>query len=210
MAIPEVLPANFHHRRVRWAPLWLRSWRPAGRCPPEIPTANLPVNLCGNSSFQKHFTKPALWPRREERHHQTTLLPPLTVQDSAVECILKEITSVSHRIEGLDSTISALAAVTKSIRLDIAGSQNRVTDLEQRVTTVVGCLNVMPDGKQELLFLRRKVIDLEDRSCRKTACFFGFPELLEELSVAALLRKALPTIKGLTFDPHWNFSERTT
>ncbi|KAJ1105734.1 hypothetical protein NDU88_003139 [Pleurodeles waltl] len=85
-------------------------------------------------------------------------------QDYAVE--------VGCRIEGLDSNISALAAETKSIHLDTVGFQNRVTDLEHRITTVEAHLNVIPDGNQELLFLRSKVIDLEDRSRRNNAHFF--------------------------------------
>ncbi|KAJ1191147.1 hypothetical protein NDU88_000463 [Pleurodeles waltl] len=69
-----------------------------------------------------------------------------SVQDSAVELILQGITVEGCRIEGLDSNISALAAETRSIRLGIAGFQNRVRDLEQHVTTVEGHLNAVPNG----------------------------------------------------------------
>ncbi|KAJ1211096.1 hypothetical protein NDU88_006457 [Pleurodeles waltl] len=78
--------------------------------------------------------------------------------------ILQEITAVGHQREGMDSTISTLAAETKSIRLDIAGFQSKVSDLEQRVIAVEDQLNTVPKRDQELLFLCSKLSDLEDRS----------------------------------------------
>ncbi|KAJ1122517.1 hypothetical protein NDU88_001003 [Pleurodeles waltl] len=57
-------------------------------------------------------------------------------QDTNMEQILHKITAVGHRIEGLDTTISALAAETKSIHQDIAGFQNRVEGVEQNMLLV--------------------------------------------------------------------------
>ncbi|KAJ1123154.1 hypothetical protein NDU88_001627 [Pleurodeles waltl] len=83
--------------------------------------------------------------------------------------ILQEITAVGCRLEGMDSTISALAAETKSMRLNKAGFQSRFSDLEQRVVAVEDHLNTAPDRDQELLFLHSKLVDLEDRSHRQPA-----------------------------------------
>ncbi|KAJ1132321.1 hypothetical protein NDU88_010645 [Pleurodeles waltl] len=77
---------------------------------------------------------------------------------------VRGITCRAQLLEGMDSTISALAAETKSVHLDIAGFQSRMKGLEQRVTTMEDHLNTMPERDQELLFLRSKLIDFEDRS----------------------------------------------
>ncbi|KAJ1213294.1 hypothetical protein NDU88_000932 [Pleurodeles waltl] len=122
-----------------------------------------------------------------------------------MEQILQEITAVGCRTEGLDTTISALADDTKSLRQDIMAFQNTVTGLEQRVTIVEDHLNMMPDSGQERLSLCGKVTDLEDRSRRNNAHFFRFSGYLEETSVATFLRKSLPEITGLTFDPSLEF-----
>ncbi|KAJ1205507.1 hypothetical protein NDU88_000941 [Pleurodeles waltl] len=128
-----------------------------------------------------------------------------SVQDTTMECILQEVTAVGRRLEGLDSNISALMAETKSIHLDIAEFQNHVTDLEQRVLTMEGHLNIVKNRDQELLCLSSKMCDLEDRSCRDNACFFGFPEQMEWTDVIAFLCNILPVLPGLTFDPLLEF-----
>ncbi|KAJ1151063.1 hypothetical protein NDU88_003850 [Pleurodeles waltl] len=99
-------------------------------------------------------------------------------QEMTMERILKENTSVGRHIEGMDSAIS-LTAETKSMRLDIANFQSHVTGLEQRVAIMEDHLNTGQDRDQELLYLHSKLVDLEDRSCRNTVCFLGFPKLLE-------------------------------
>ncbi|KAJ1157581.1 hypothetical protein NDU88_010287 [Pleurodeles waltl] len=79
----------------------------------------------------------------------------------------------------MDFAISSLATDKKSIRLDIAGFQPRVSGLEQRVATVEDHLNTTPDCDQELWYLHIKLIDLEDRSRRDNVRFFTFPEQIE-------------------------------
>ncbi|KAJ1150923.1 hypothetical protein NDU88_003710 [Pleurodeles waltl] len=96
-------------------------------------------------------------------------------QDTAMDCILQEITAVGRRLGGMDFTICTLAAETKAICLDIAGFEPRVMGLEQRVTLMEDHLNTVPDRDQELLNLHIKLIDLEDRSHRDKVHFFGFP-----------------------------------
>ncbi|KAJ1157109.1 hypothetical protein NDU88_009824 [Pleurodeles waltl] len=103
----------------------------------------------------------------------------IPAQEETMDGILQEITAVGHRLEGMDSTISSLAKETKSIRLDIAGFQTRVSGLEQWVATVKDHLNTIPDHDQELLYVCGKCIDLADRSRRDNVRFFGFPEQIE-------------------------------
>ncbi|KAJ1217469.1 hypothetical protein NDU88_005063 [Pleurodeles waltl] len=57
-------------------------------------------------------------------------------QGATMDRILQEILAVGRRLEGMDSMMTFLTEDTKSMRLDIAGFQSRVTTLEQRVTTV--------------------------------------------------------------------------
>ncbi|KAJ1089776.1 hypothetical protein NDU88_002921 [Pleurodeles waltl] len=130
-------------------------------------------------------------------------------QDATIERILHEITVVGRRIEGLGTTISALAAENKSIRQHIAGFQNRVTGLEHCVTLVEDHLNVLPDCGLELLSLHSKVIDLEDKSCRNNALFFGFTEQLEEAGVAMFSARFSPRSPGSYSNHPWSSSERT-
>ncbi|KAJ1208749.1 hypothetical protein NDU88_004132 [Pleurodeles waltl] len=122
------------------------------------------------------------------------------VQDTAMDMILLEI-----RV--MDSTICTIAAKTKSIGLDIAGFQARVTGLEQRMTKMVDHFKTIPDRDQELLHLRSMLIDLEERSLRDNVHFFGFPEQSEGTDVQDFFQSILPTIPGLTFDPPVGISE---
>ncbi|KAJ1154312.1 hypothetical protein NDU88_007065 [Pleurodeles waltl] len=103
--------------------------------------------------------------------------------ETTMDRILQKITAVGHRLEGMNSNISALTAETKSIRTDIAGFQNRVTDLEHHISAVEYSFNTLPDRDQKLLFFHSKIVDLEDRSCKDNVRFFGFQEHVEGLDV---------------------------
>ncbi|KAJ1155757.1 hypothetical protein NDU88_008486 [Pleurodeles waltl] len=96
------------------------------------------------------------------RHHTMTD----SVQESTMDCILQEISAVGRRLKGMDNAMASLTAETKSIRWDIAGFQSRVMGLEQQVTTVEAQVASSQDRDQELLYLRSKMTDLEDRSRR--------------------------------------------
>ncbi|KAJ1199241.1 hypothetical protein NDU88_003079 [Pleurodeles waltl] len=63
------------------------------------------------------------------------------VPKANMDRLLQKITAVRHRLEGMDSAIISLTAETKSMRLDIAGFQSRVTRLEDRVATVEDHIN---------------------------------------------------------------------
>ncbi|KAJ1163890.1 hypothetical protein NDU88_004342 [Pleurodeles waltl] len=105
----------------------------------------------------------------------------------------------------MDSAISSLITETKSIRLNIAGFETRVSGLEQQKATVDDHLNITLDRNKELLYLSSKLIDLEDRSCRDNVSLFGFPEQVEGTDIQTFLRTTLPTLMGLTFDPALEF-----
>ncbi|KAJ1088520.1 hypothetical protein NDU88_001677 [Pleurodeles waltl] len=73
----------------------------------------------------------------------------------------------------------SLTAETRSMRLDIAGFQSQVSGLDQRVTTVETQVASWTNSDQELLHLRSKLIDLEDRSRKNNVRLLGFLEGIE-------------------------------
>ncbi|KAJ1215984.1 hypothetical protein NDU88_003590 [Pleurodeles waltl] len=128
-----------------------------------------------------------------------------TSQGATMDRILQEISAMGSRLDGMDSIVASLTEDTKLMCLDIAGFQSRVTALEQRLTTVETQAALVPDRDQELLYLRSKVIDLEDRSRRDNIRFLGFPENIEGAGVQTFLKTTLPQVTGLTFDPPLEF-----
>ncbi|KAJ1091394.1 hypothetical protein NDU88_004520 [Pleurodeles waltl] len=58
---------------------------------------------------------------------------------------------------------------------------------------------------QELLYLRSKLTDLEDRSRRNNVRFLGFPEGIEGTDILSYLRDTLPELADITFDPPLEF-----
>ncbi|KAJ1139332.1 hypothetical protein NDU88_005707 [Pleurodeles waltl] len=58
---------------------------------------------------------------------------------------------------------------------------------------------------QDLLYLRSKITDLEDRSGRDNIRLFGFPENEEGPDVQAFLGSVLSKLTSLTFDPPLEF-----
>ncbi|KAJ1129779.1 hypothetical protein NDU88_008144 [Pleurodeles waltl] len=119
--------------------------------------------------------------------------------------ILQEISAIRRRIGGADAAINSLTMETKSMRSDIARFQSRVTGLEHLVLTLESHMNTVQDRDQDLLYLRSKITDLEDRSRRDNVRFFGFPENEESPDVHAFLRSVLPKLTALTFDPPLEF-----
>ncbi|KAJ1164020.1 hypothetical protein NDU88_004467 [Pleurodeles waltl] len=91
------------------------------------------------------------------------------------------------------------------MRLDIANFQSSVMGLEQCVTTMEDHLNTGQHRDQELLYLRSKLVDLEDRSRRNNVCFLGFPEQLEGTDIEDFLHKVLPTLTNKTLYPPLEF-----
>ncbi|KAJ1139207.1 hypothetical protein NDU88_005582 [Pleurodeles waltl] len=101
--------------------------------------------------------------------------------------ILQEITAVIRRIEGMDASISSLTLETKSMGSDIAGFQSRVTGLEHRMGTLEAHMTIVQDMDQDLLYLRSKITDLEDRSRRENIRLFDFLENEEGSDVQAFV-----------------------
>ncbi|KAJ1146010.1 hypothetical protein NDU88_012292 [Pleurodeles waltl] len=142
-------------------------------------------------------SSPALMTEQPVQNHDTSD----TAQESTMDRILQEISAVGQRLEGMAS----LTAETKSIHLDIAGFQSRVLRLEQRVSLVEAHASSSRDQDQELLYLRSKVTDLEERSRRDNVRFLGFPGAIEGEDMHLFLREMLPKLTGITFDPPLEF-----
>ncbi|KAJ1090501.1 hypothetical protein NDU88_003633 [Pleurodeles waltl] len=173
----------------------------------------------GGRSSNKHLDKPARQLLFSEALRQTRTPSPAsqehrtnqsrimgdTSQGATMNSILQEISAVGRSIEGMDSMMTFLTEDTKSMRLDITGFQSQLTALEQRVTTVETQAVLASDRDQELLYLRSKFIDLEDKSSRDNAHFLGFPEDIEGADVQSFLKNTLPQLTGLTFDPPLEF-----
>ncbi|KAJ1150159.1 hypothetical protein NDU88_002956 [Pleurodeles waltl] len=126
-------------------------------------------------------------------------------QGATMDRILQEISAVSHKLEGMDNAMVTLTAETRSMRLDIAGFQSQMSGLDQRVTTVETQVASWTDRNLELLHLRSKLTDLEDRSRRNNVRLLGFPEGVEGADIFSYLRDILPKLTDITFDPPLEF-----
>ncbi|KAJ1117409.1 hypothetical protein NDU88_005609 [Pleurodeles waltl] len=136
---------------------------------------------------------------------------PITMSDkeqsTSMEWILQEITAVSHRIEGMDASITSLTLETKSMRSDIADFQSRVTGLEQRMGSLETQVTVSQDRDQDLLYLRSKLRDMDDRSRRDNILLLGIPENEEGTDMQAFLGSTVPKLTSLDFDPPLEFQQ---
>ncbi|KAJ1099702.1 hypothetical protein NDU88_004801 [Pleurodeles waltl] len=119
--------------------------------------------------------------------------------------ILQEISAVGRKLEGMDNAMVALTAETRSMRLEIAGFQSQISGLDHRVMTVETQVASWTDRDQELLYLRSKLTDLEDRSRRNNIRLLGFLEGIEGADILSYLRDTLPKLTDTTFDPPLEF-----
>ncbi|KAJ1103315.1 hypothetical protein NDU88_000742 [Pleurodeles waltl] len=126
-------------------------------------------------------------------------------QSITIERILQEITSVSRRIERVDASISSLTLETKSMRSDIAGFQTRVTGLEHRMESLETQMTTSRDRDQDLLYLRSKLTDLEDRRRRDNISLLGIPEHEEGTDMQTFLSSILPKLTSLDFNSPLEF-----
>ncbi|KAJ1115304.1 hypothetical protein NDU88_003530 [Pleurodeles waltl] len=124
----------------------------------------------GSKSSNKNSGKPARQLLFSEALLQSKVLPPApavlpptrhhvmvgSALESTMDRILQEISAVARRLEWLDSAMISWTADTKS----------RILGIEQRVTTIETQVASSQDRDQELLFLRSKMTDFEDRSQR--------------------------------------------
>ncbi|KAJ1165373.1 hypothetical protein NDU88_005801 [Pleurodeles waltl] len=105
----------------------------------------------------------------------------------------------------MDASITSLTLETKSMRSDIAGFQSRVTGLEQRMGSLETQINMSQEREQDLLHLRSKLTDMEDRSRRDNIRVLGIPENEEGSDMQAFLTSTLPKMISLDFDPPLEF-----
>ncbi|KAJ1174923.1 hypothetical protein NDU88_000214 [Pleurodeles waltl] len=105
----------------------------------------------------------------------------------------------------MDASITSLTLETKSMRSDIAGFQSRVTGLEQRMGSLETQINMSQEREQDLLHLRSKLTDMEDRSRRDNNRVLGIPENEEGSDIQAFLTSTLPKMISLDFDPPLEF-----
>ncbi|KAJ1198508.1 hypothetical protein NDU88_002348 [Pleurodeles waltl] len=77
----------------------------------------------------------------------------------------------------MDASITSLTLETKSMRAKIASFQSRVTGLEQRMGLVEAQTTMSRDRDQDLLYLRSKLTDMEDRSWRDNIRLHRIPKM---------------------------------
>ncbi|KAJ1107206.1 hypothetical protein NDU88_004599 [Pleurodeles waltl] len=177
---------------------------PAGK-PNNKPTGKPARHLLFSVSLhQKQPTSMAA-----ETHTPPPPIQPTTTSDkeqsTTMERTLHEITAVSHRIEGIDASISSLTLETKSMRLDIAGFQSRVTGLGHCMGSLETQMATSQDRDQDLPYLKSKLTDLEDRSQRDNIRLLGFPENEEGTEIQAFMSSNLFKLTSLNFDPPLEF-----
>ncbi|KAJ1154843.1 hypothetical protein NDU88_007586 [Pleurodeles waltl] len=176
-----------------------------------MPRGKVTGKPSGNPARQLLFSK-AL---RQQKHPPAKDSPPHphTITGNMEECpqgastdrILQEISVVGRKLEGMDSAMMALTAETRSMRLEIVGFQSQISRLDQRVTTVETQVASWTDNGQELMHLRSKLTDLEDRSRRNNIRLMGFLEGIEGTDLISSLRDTLPKLTDITFDPPLKF-----
>ncbi|KAJ1156166.1 hypothetical protein NDU88_008890 [Pleurodeles waltl] len=91
----------------------------------------------------------------------------------------------------MDLKITDLTLASSSIRADIAGFRETVTNLDQRLSAVEDHVAAIPDQEEELKSLRTKLTDLEDRSRRDNVRFFSIPEQKEGSDIKTFLSSLL-------------------
>ncbi|KAJ1112509.1 hypothetical protein NDU88_000773 [Pleurodeles waltl] len=152
----------------------------------------------------KHLTSTTTSPHRSSPPTGLTTMADKS-HPTTMDRILQEIPTVSRRIEGMDASITSLTLETKSMRSEIASFQSRVTGLEQRMGLVETQATVSRDRDQDLLYLRSKLTDMEDRSWRDNIRLHGIPENEEGTDMQAFLSSTLPKLTSLDFDPPIEF-----
>ncbi|KAJ1153296.1 hypothetical protein NDU88_006057 [Pleurodeles waltl] len=119
----------------------------------EMPFGKLP----GKSMRQLFFSETVSQPQPMSLTADTPGCSPAdtpvdSCSDTAMERILQEISAVDHHLEELDSKIMDLSADSKSIRADIVGFQDKVTQLDHCLTTVESRIVTLLDIDPELQF----------------------------------------------------------
>ncbi|KAJ1097218.1 hypothetical protein NDU88_002343 [Pleurodeles waltl] len=117
------------------------------------------------------------------------------VPDTTMDCILQEITALGHRLQGMNSNIAALTAEAKSIYTNIAGFQNRMTDLEHLISAAEERLK----GDENSSSSAAKSSTWRTEVTGTMYAFLAFRNVQRELDVKGFLENILPALTGLTF-----------
>ncbi|KAJ1156916.1 hypothetical protein NDU88_009633 [Pleurodeles waltl] len=168
--------------------------------------------MLGNKPNHKPTSKPsrkllfseALHHKRKTPTTTTTSTPSSSTESTIMsdkDRILQEITTFSCCIEGMDASITSLTLETKSMRSDITSFQSRVTGLEQCMGSLEVQATMSRDKDQDLLYLRSKLTDMEDRSRRDYIRLHGITENEEGPDIQAFLSSTLQKLTSLDFDP---------
>ncbi|KAJ1188973.1 hypothetical protein NDU88_005728 [Pleurodeles waltl] len=125
--------------------------------------------------------------------------------DTAMERIPQEISTVGRHLEAMDTKITDISADSNSIRADVAGFRDKVTDLDHHLHNIENRMAELPDHEPELQSLHNKLMDLENRNHKDNVCFFGLQEKTEGADMRAFLRD--PLSQASLFLPPRNFNE---
>ncbi|KAJ1214284.1 hypothetical protein NDU88_001907 [Pleurodeles waltl] len=170
------------------------------------PPGNTARQLLFSETLRQQKHPPVKDPKDPPPHsHTITGNMEESPQGASMDRILQEISAVGRKLEGMDSAMMALTAETRSMRLEIAGFQSQISGLDQRMATVETQVASCTDNGQELMHLRSKLTDLEDRSRRNNIRLMGFPEGMEGTDLTSFLRDTLPKLTDTTFDPPLEF-----
>ncbi|KAJ1091422.1 hypothetical protein NDU88_004548 [Pleurodeles waltl] len=164
------------------------------------PPGNTACQLLFSEALRQQKHPPVKDPKEPPPHcHTITGNMEESPQGASMDRILQEISAVGRKLEGMDS------AMTRSMRLEIAGFQSQISGLDQRVATVETQVASWTDNGQELMHLRSKLTDLEDRSRMNNIRLMGLPEGTEGTDLTSFLRDTLPKLTDITFDPPLEF-----
>ncbi|KAJ1188983.1 hypothetical protein NDU88_005737 [Pleurodeles waltl] len=173
------------HRRGTARPICWKLSR-AGRVleerqPTRIPPGDIGLSDTDSSSsmampsgkpFSKHsrqllFSEAIAQPKIMVAQQSSSNPAPVSADSRPLDAsdrILQEITAVGRCLEAMDLKITELSAASASIRKDMVCFSEKVTDLDQCFSTLEDHIGMLPEHDAELLSLRGKITDLEDRS----------------------------------------------
>ncbi|KAJ1155096.1 hypothetical protein NDU88_007832 [Pleurodeles waltl] len=133
----------------------------------------------GKRSHQLLFSEAIAQPKVMAAQQSSSNPAPVLADSRTLDAsdrILQEITVVGRHLEAMDLKITELSAASASIRTDIACFSEKVADLDQCLSNLEDHIGMPPEHDAELLSLRGKITDLEDRSRRDNVRFFCIPE----------------------------------
>ncbi|KAJ1137671.1 hypothetical protein NDU88_004069 [Pleurodeles waltl] len=133
-------------------------------------------------------------------------------QDGRLEQVLRAATILEGRRGREDSRTthrvrSPSTSITVVMQNHVRGPRSSwaVSGLEHRMGSLETQINMSQEREQDLLHLRSKLTDMEDRSRRDNIRVLGIPENEEGSDKQAFLTSTLPKMTLLDFDPPLEF-----